>query len=130
MALLNAVREGFKTNKLVTIGAADVIMDIILNFTNTLTLKDEVAVKMKANLDALFGRDINYASAHNAAKSVHIPTLIVHDENDADVPVSCAHAIHNELSNGSIHITQKLGHRRILGNKDVIEKISDFLLKD
>ncbi|WP_046757956.1 alpha/beta hydrolase [Kordia jejudonensis] len=129
MALLNAVREGFKVKRLVTIGAADVITDIIQHFTRTLTLKDEVGVQMKANFDQLFGRDINYGSAHNAAKSVYIPTLIVHDENDADVPVSCAHAIYNELSDGSIYITQNLGHRRILGNKEVIEKIEKFLLK-
>ncbi|WP_430409555.1 alpha/beta hydrolase [Kordia sp.] len=128
MALLNAVREGFKVKRLVTIGAADVITDIIQHFTRTLTLKDEVGIKMKANLDKLFGRDIDYASAHNAAKKVHIPTLIIHDENDVDVPVSCAHAIYNELSDGSIYITERLGHRRILGNKDVIQKIDTFLL--
>lgn len=129
MALLNAVREGFKVKRLVTIGAADVITDIIQHFTQTLTLKDEVGKKMKANLDHLFGRDINYASAHNAAKKVMIPALIIHDENDVDVPVSCAYAIYNELSDGSIHITKNLGHRRILGNIEVIQKIEKFLLK-
>ncbi|QHI36032.1 Putative aminoacrylate hydrolase RutD [Kordia antarctica] len=128
MALLNAVREGFQTKKLVTIGAADVITDIILHFTRTLTLKDIVAEKMKAKFDQKFGRDIDYASAHIAAKEVNIPTLIVHDEHDADVPVSCAYAIHNELSNGSIHITKHLGHRRILGKQEVIEKIEGFLI--
>ena len=128
MALLNAVREGFQTKKLVTIGAADVITDIILHFTRTLTLKDSVAEKMKAMLDQQFGRDIDYASAHGAAKEVHIPTLVVHDEHDGDVSVNCAYAIHNELSNGSIYITKHLGHRKILGKQDVIEKIEDFLL--
>lgn len=130
MALLNAVREGFQTKKLVSIGAADVITDIILHFTRTLTLKDAVGEKMKAMLDRQFGRDINYASAHSAAKEVHIPTLIVHDEHDADVPVNCAYAIHNELPNGAIHITKHLGHRRILGKNEVIQKIEGFLLED
>jgi pimeloyl-ACP methyl ester carboxylesterase len=130
MALLNAVREGFKTKKLVTIGAADVITDIILHFARTLTLKDTVAEKMKATLDKQFGRDINYASAHSAAKEVNSPTLVIHDEHDGDVPVSCAYAIHNELSNGSIHITKYLGHRKILGKQQVIDKIEDFLLCD
>jgi len=130
MTLLNAVREGFQTKKLVTIGAADVITDIILHFTRTLTLKDVVAEKMKAIFDRQFGEDIDYASAHNAAKEVNIPTLVIHDENDGDVPVRCAYAIHNELSNGSIYITQHLGHRKILGKKEVIDKIEDFLLKD
>jgi len=101
MALLNAVREGFQTKKLVTIGAADVITDIILHFTRTLTLKDIVAEKMKAILDKQFGRDIDSGSAHEAAKEVNIPTLVIHDEHDGDVPVGCAYAIHNELSNST-----------------------------
>ncbi|WP_420574277.1 alpha/beta fold hydrolase [Kordia sp.] len=130
MSLLNAVREGFQTKKLVTIGAADIITDIILHFTRTLTLKDSVAKKMKAILDGKFGRDIDYASANNAAKEVPIPTFVIHDENDADVHVNCAHAIHKALPNGTLHITKNLGHRRILGNKEVIEKIETFLLKD
>ncbi|EDP95303.1 alpha/beta hydrolase [Kordia algicida OT-1] len=129
MALLNAVREGFQIKKLATIGAADVITDIILHFTRTLTLKDSVATKMKAILDSKFGRDIDYASASNAAKEVNIPTLVVHDEDDVDVAVSCAYAIHKALPNGTLHITQNLGHRRILGNKEVIEKVEDFLLR-
>lgn len=130
MSLLNAVREGFQIKKLVTIGAADIITDIILHFTRTLTLKDIVATKMKAILDKKFGRDIDYASASNAAKEVHIPTLVVHDENDADVAVSCAYAIHKVLPNGRIHITQHLGHRRILGKQEVIDKIEGFLLEN
>ncbi|MGH1388208.1 alpha/beta hydrolase [Kordia sp.] len=130
MSLLNAVREDFQIKKLVTIGAADIITDIILHFTRTLTLKDIVATKMKAILDEKFGRDIDYASASYAAKEVHIPTLVIHDENDADVHVNCAYAIHEALSNGSIHITQNLGHRRILGNQEVIEMVESFLLED
>jgi pimeloyl-ACP methyl ester carboxylesterase len=83
---------------------------------------------MKAILDRIYGSDINEVSASYAAKNVTVPTLVVHDEHDADVPIRCAHSIHKALPNGSIHITQGLGHRRILGNKDVIEKIEQFVI--
>jgi len=130
MSLLNAIHDGMNVKKLVTIGAADIISDIIAKFIQALTLRPVVATKMKAILDGLFGSDIDEISASNSAKKVTVPTLVVHDENDADVDVSCAHAIHKALPNGSIHITQGLGHRRILGNKEVIEKITAFLLHD
>ncbi|MFK7750626.1 MAG: alpha/beta fold hydrolase [Kordia sp.] len=128
MSLLNAIKGGVQVKKLVTIGAADMISDIIAHFIKALTLKPIVATKMKATLDRIYGSDIDEVSASYAAKGVTIPTLIVHDENDADVHVSCAHAIHKALPNGTIHITQNLGHRRILGNTEVIAKIEDFLL--
>ncbi|WP_298512918.1 alpha/beta hydrolase [uncultured Kordia sp.] len=130
MSLLNAIQNGVQVKKLVTIGAADIISDIIAHFIKALTLKPIVATKMKAILDRLFGSDINAVSASYSAKEVQIPTLVVHDENDADVHVSCARAIHKALPNGDIHITQGLGHRRILGSQEVIEKIEEFLLKD
>jgi len=130
MSLLNAIRDGMCVKKLVTIGAADIISDIIANFIKALTLKPIVATKMKAILDGLFGTDINEISASYSAKKVTVPTLIVHDENDADVHVSCAHSIHKALPDGKIHITKGLGHRRILGNQEVIKKIEAFLLED
>jgi pimeloyl-ACP methyl ester carboxylesterase len=128
MSLLNAIHDGMHVKKLVTIGAADIIADIISDFIKALTLKPIVATKMKAILDRIYGSDINEVSASYAAKNVTVPTLVVHDEHDADVPIRCAHSIHKALPNGSIHITQGLGHRRILGNKDVIEKIEQFVI--
>lgn len=128
MSLLNAVKNGLHIKKLVTIGAADIISDILLNFTRALQLKDNIATSMKVLLDEKFHEDINNISAHIAAKDVKIPTLIVHDEHDMDVPVACAHNIHKELSNGSILVTKHLGHRKILGKENVIEKIGSFLL--
>ncbi|MEM6687080.1 MAG: alpha/beta hydrolase, partial [Bacteroidota bacterium] len=130
MSLLNAIHDGMQVQKLVTIGAADIISDIITNFIKALTLKPVVATKMKAILDDLFGSDINEISASYSAKNVTNPTLVVHDENDADVEVSCAYSIHKALLNGNIHITKGLGHRRILGNQEVIEKIATFLIEE
>ncbi|AXG72038.1 2-hydroxy-6-oxononadienedioate/2-hydroxy-6- oxononatrienedioate hydrolase [Kordia sp. SMS9] len=128
MSLLNAIHDGMQVQKLVTIGAGDLISDIISDFIEALTLKPIVATKMKANLDRIYGSDINAVSASNVAKKVDIPTLVIHDENDGDVPVKAAHAIYKALPKGSIHITEGLGHRRILGNTAVIEKIEAFLL--
>ncbi|WP_046745792.1 alpha/beta hydrolase [Kordia zhangzhouensis] len=130
MSLLNAISERVNVKKLVTIGAADIITDIIQHFIEALTLKPIVAKKMKTILDEKFGGDINALSASYSAKNVQIPTFVVHDKNDADVHINCAHSIYDALPNGTIHITEGLGHRRILGNKKVIEKIERFLLED
>jgi pimeloyl-ACP methyl ester carboxylesterase len=66
-------------------------------------------------------------SAYLSAKNIAIPVLIIHDENDEDVPVSAAIHIHDQLENGSLLITKKLGHRKILGDENVILKTIDFI---
>ena len=67
----------------------------------------------------------NYSSFH-AASEISIPVLVIHDENDDEVPVSCAHHIHQHLKNGELMITKNLGHRKILGDDQVIQKTIQF----
>jgi pimeloyl-ACP methyl ester carboxylesterase len=68
----------------------------------------------------------SYSSFH-AATEISIPVLVIHDENDEEVPVSCAHHIHQHLKNGDLMITQNLGHRKILGDAAVIQKTIQFI---
>jgi len=69
----------------------------------------------------------NY-SGSNAAKEVNIPILVIHDENDEDVPYTASVNIHKTLKNSELLLTKSLGHRKILGNEDVILKIKNFIV--
>ena len=66
-------------------------------------------------------------SAFKAAQQIQIPVLIIHDENDDEVPVQCAIHINQHLKNGQLIITKDLGHRKILGNNTVIKKAINFI---
>ena len=66
-------------------------------------------------------------SSYQAAKEVKMPVLIIHDENDDEIPVNAAFNIQKHLQHGKIVITKGLGHRKILGNKAVIESIKQFI---
>ncbi|HET8854825.1 MAG TPA: alpha/beta hydrolase [Salinimicrobium sp.] len=130
MAALKAVKDGLPLEKLVIIGTANSVTNITKDFAQNMHLSQEVAVKMKSYLDRKFGQDMDNFSGAVSAKEVNIPTLVVHDKDDVDVQVSSAYEIKEELENGELLITSGLGHRRILGNKMVISKIIEFLLKD
>ncbi|WP_169630186.1 alpha/beta fold hydrolase [Flavobacterium humi] len=127
ISLLNAVRQGLKIKKLVVIGSADKISDIFDEFVKKLELKPIISKKMIAGFEKKFGVSMDDYSAHLAAQEVHIPTLVIHDENDYEVPVWCGKNIHKHLPDGTIFITKKLGHRKILGDKNVISKTMDFI---
>ncbi|ETN96552.1 Pimeloyl-ACP methyl ester carboxylesterase [Zhouia amylolytica] len=127
MTLLNSISQGLHLKKLVIIGCGDKIIDIALDFTRKLGLKDHVGMKMKKQFDQVLGEDINNLSASKAADHVSTPTLIIHDQNDLDVPLSSAENIHKHLQNSDLIVTNGLGHRRILGNDEVITQISKFI---
>ena len=65
--------------------------------------------------------------AYKAAKNIKIPVLIIHDENDDEVPMQCAIHIHEHLKNRELVLTQNLRNRKILGNQKVIDKVVHFI---
>lgn len=127
MASLRAVRQGLGVEKLVIIGTADSVTHITREFAHNMKMNEKVARKMKAYFDRKFGEDMDNYSGAVSAQYVEIPTLVVHDEHDVDVHISSAHQIMDKLPKGELFITEELGHRRILGDSKVINKITEFL---
>ena len=127
MASLRAVKEGLDIKKLIIIGTANSITHITREFTLNMKMNDGVARKMKSYFDEKFGVDMDTLSGAVSAEEVNIPTLVVHDKDDVDVHVSSAYEIAESLDKPELFITEDLGHRRILGNREVIDKILDFL---
>lgn len=127
MSLLRAVKENLEIKKLVIIGTANSVTNITREFAENLHLDQKVADKMKAYFDKKFGEDMDNYSGAYSAKEVKIPTLVVHDKLDVDVKIHCAYEILEQLEKGSSYITEGLGHRKILGDKKVINTITTFV---
>ena len=127
MALFNAVKDGFQIKHLVTIGSGDVVRDIIDDFISKIKLKKSTGLLLSSHFEKKYHKTMDSFSAYLSAKEVVIPVLVIHDENDLDVPVSAAKHIYEHLKNGSIMITSQLGHRKILGDGKVIARIIDFI---
>ena len=127
MSVLNAIKQNLKIKKAVIIGSGDIIQDIIYDFISKLRLNPEYGIKLRNHFEAKFGGKMDDYSAYKAAEKTEIPVLIIHDKDDHDVSVKAAYNIQKHLKNSEIMITESLGHRKILGNDDVIKKIIEFL---
>lgn len=127
MSVLNAIKQNLQVKKAVIIGSGDIIQDIIDDFIGKLKLKPEYGVKLKDHFEAKFGGKMNDYSAYKAAEKTEIPVLIVHDKGDDDVSVKAAYHIQKHLKNSEIMITEGLGHRKILGDDTVTQKIIEFI---
>jgi pimeloyl-ACP methyl ester carboxylesterase len=129
MSILNAIREKLKVRKVVIIGSGDIIQDIIDDFIKKLELNPEIGIKLREHFEKKYGVKMEYYSASNAAKEILIPVLIIHDENDVDVNIKAAYNIKENLKISELMITKNLGHRKILGNTEVIKRIVEFINK-
>lgn len=127
MSVLNAVKQNLQIKKAVIIGSGDIIQDIIDDFIGKLRLNPRYGIKLKKYFETKFEGKMDDYSAHKAAEKTKIPVFIIHDKDDLDVSVKSAYNIQKHLKNSEIMITENLGHRKILGNDDVIKKIIEFL---
>lgn len=127
MSLLNAVRKGFKINHLVIIGSGDIIKDIFDDFVNRMEMKPEISDLMRDHFERKYNKTMAEFSSYLSARTIDIPVLVIHDNDDAEVPVKCAIHIHENLKNGQLMLTKKLGHRKILGDPTVIERLLKFI---
>jgi pimeloyl-ACP methyl ester carboxylesterase len=130
MAILNGYKQALKFNKVVIIGAGDTITDIITVFINKLELNLKLVEKIKQHFNKKFNENIDDYSGSVAAKEVIIPTLIIHDTEDKEVPVSCAYNIRQNLKHGELLITNGLGHTRILNDSFVLTRIIEFIKRN
>lgn len=126
MAITNAIKEGLPIQKAVLIGSGDIVTDIIDEFISKLKLKPQIGRKLQERFEKKFGLPMNSYSASEAAKKVDIPVLVIHDEEDDDVPVKAGINIHKHLKNSELVITKGLGHRKILGDEKVVQKCLEF----
>lgn len=127
MSILNSIKRGLKVKKAVIVGSGDIVEDIMDDFIEKLGMNIAISKKMKASFEKKIGETMESYSAYIVAREVHIPVLVIHDNDDADVPVKAAHHIHENLKDSELLITNGLGHRKILGDAKVIKKIVAFL---
>ncbi|RKS94245.1 pimeloyl-ACP methyl ester carboxylesterase [Flavobacterium limicola] len=127
MSVLNAIKKGLKVNHAVVIGSGDIVEDIMDDFVTKLELKPNISTLLRLHFEKKYGEKMNSYSAFLAANETTIPVLVIHDNDDPEVPVKAGIHIHKHLKNGELLLTNGLGHRKILGNSKVIERTIQFI---
>jgi pimeloyl-ACP methyl ester carboxylesterase len=127
MTLLNSFKNGLALNHLAIIGSGDIVTDILKDFVAKLELKPIISTQLRLYFEKKYGVEMDNYSGYKSAMDIPIPVLVIHDKNDPEVPVAAGINIHKHLKNGELFLTEGLGHRKILGNHLVIEKVIDFI---
>ncbi|MBZ4034998.1 alpha/beta hydrolase [Flavobacterium sp. 17A] len=129
MSVLNAIKDGLNLKKAIIIGSGDIVQDILDEFVFKLGLKNELSHNLRIFFENKYQVKMDDFSAYRAAQKIEIPVLVIHDNDDPEVPVKAGIHINENLKDGNLFLTDGLGHRKILGNQNVIKKIIDFIKK-
>jgi pimeloyl-ACP methyl ester carboxylesterase len=127
MSLLNAVKKGLTINSLTIIGSGDIVQDILDDFVAKLELKPSFSSRLRVHFENKYGEEMDNYSGYKSAIEIAIPVLVIHDKNYLEVPFNEGINIYNHLKNGTLFLTEGLGHRKILGNPEVIGKVVRFV---
>lgn len=127
MGIINTEAEKETYKCLVTVGSGDKVSDILINFAYNLGLNDKFGHKLIHSFERKWKTKIDDFATSKAAEKVNVPVLVVHDTIDGDVAVSCAINIRQNLKKGKLFITNGLGHTKILRDKNVTNKIINFI---
>ena len=128
LCLMHAVHTGIKIDKVVCIASAYNVERLVQIFARIFHVPETVVEQQKRLLEHKFGNDLwQQFSVPDIVKKTDAKGLIIHDEKDEDIPVERSKMIAKDWVNSELVLTSGLGHRRILRNKTVINKVTAFI---
>lgn len=124
-----SLNQGMQANKVVCISSPSRFEYLLERFSLVLNLPSGIQRYMMKRFDQDFGEGLSErVSATSTSRQLGaIPALLIHDEEDYDVPISEAEYLQASWPNAELLRTRGLGHRRILYNDEVIEKTVKFV---
>lgn len=127
-AVAQALAQGFSLTQLVAIAAPADADFLLQRFATHLDIPAAVISAMRQRIDRHFGMDIiSRLSTERLLAGQTLPTLIIHDRDDRDIPLTHAQRLQHSLPHAQLLITERLGHSRILRDANVISTAVDFL---
>lgn len=128
MSTTIALQEGLRTQRLVYTGPMRRLHDAMGAFLQMHDLADEVAQQVETAMLERFGPDVWEVTALDLKlPGIGLPTLLIHDKQDEVTPYVSSLAIKRAYPAAELLTTDGLGHRKILRDPAVIQRIVEFI---
>lgn len=126
MALFNNLARQGQYEKLVIMGSPANVRGVVDDFCRNLKMNKAVADRLIASIETRFGTSTKESSSDYLCQYHNPEGLIIHDEDDQDVHISNAYHLNKKWKKSQLFVSKGLGHRRILMDQEIQEKIYDF----
>jgi pimeloyl-ACP methyl ester carboxylesterase len=127
MIVARAMGQGLKAKRVAMLSAPAEIMPYARFFTRVFGLRDSTLQGMLARLGRKTGLSPAEARAEGLAEGRTEPLLILHDRDDADVPVRHPETWLAVWPGALLEFTEGLGHRRILRDQATAQRVVEFM---
>ena len=119
--------EGLKVNKIVSISGPAHFKDVVSLFGKFIglggTTHSKFLNRVEQHVDLTF-EQLSLAKRINPVKQ---SILVIHDIDDKEVPYNQALKYEGILGKGNVITTTGLGHRKIMRDNKVLQKVADFI---
>tara|TARA_Y100001935_G_scaffold249405_1_gene247974 strand:- start:3 stop:866 length:864 start_codon:yes stop_codon:yes gene_type:complete len=129
VAALNSVRRGADCEKLILIATG--MYEVKSTFTGFVGLfgldEEYYADRLFGLAESIHGVNPGDFGLDRFSKEIETETMIIHCADDREALKEIALALHENMKNSTLHLTAGLGHRRILRDEEVAERVLNFL---
>jgi pimeloyl-ACP methyl ester carboxylesterase len=127
LALAQALSRGLPARRAALVAISPPPRLFINWFAGVLGLPHSLAERMTLLLERQEGADMRAFEASWLGPRLAQPTLLVHDRDDRVAPMASSEQLAAELSAGELVRTEGLGHRRVLADAAVVQRVSEFV---
>ncbi|MEM6782774.1 MAG: alpha/beta fold hydrolase [Bacteroidota bacterium] len=118
--------EPQRVGRLALIAAPDTFEGVFHRFAQMVGFSQAVERRIHSRVEAMGGQPASFFSVRHALGTVAVPTLVIHDRADKEIPFAEGEANGAAGPHVAFHPTDGLGHRRILRAPDVVQTVVSF----
>ena len=127
LALGHALARGLPAKRVALIALAPPPEQFLRWFAQAMGTPDSLATGMRHHVERREGVSLSHFEPAWLGERVAQPTLIVHDRGDVMAPIAGSEALLAGLADGRLHVTEGLGHRRLLSDPAVMQQVAVHL---
>jgi pimeloyl-ACP methyl ester carboxylesterase len=118
---------GSTPRKLCTVGAPFSIQEVIHRYADFLGLGLRARIELDSLIEKKLEKSLKDISPEELLAKLDLSLLVLHSEDDLEVPVDDAQRWADVSKNPELRIFSDLGHRKILRSSKAIGKVLEFL---
>ena len=122
-----ALREALPARRFALVAPPIDLRDFVAGFSRAARLNDGTRHRIEGRIEEQLAISIDELYGPSLAEELRAPALIVHDEDDREVPIRCGRLLAAAWPGAELVVTRGLGHHRILRDPRVVEDVVAFV---
>ena len=128
-ATVNSIAKENKPLEVVLIAPALRLAEILYSYFDHIGVPKPIYQNLIREYETQFGYNMHRDNPSNLLKEISSKIFIVHDKNDQTIPYVDSKDIAHRFQNVSLYTTERLGHKQILADSSVVNRIIDYFGK-